>query len=220
MSKPITLYSHASGPNPWKVAIILEELGLPYESKMMDMGQLKKEPYVSLNPNGRVPCIEDPNTGIVLWESGAIVEYLIETYDKSNKLSFSTSPEKFYCKQYLMFQMSGQGPYFGQGAWFKNFHHEKLPSAIERYEKEVRRVVGVLDSVLKDKEYLVGGKCTYADLVFLTWSGLVPWLLGESGAEEVKNECPHYTAWIGRLMERPAVKKVFEDKAKATAKGH
>ena len=53
MSKPITLYSHASGPNPWKVAIILEELGLPYESKMMDMGQLKKEPYVSLNPNGR-----------------------------------------------------------------------------------------------------------------------------------------------------------------------
>jgi len=68
MTRPITLYSHASGPNPWKVAILLEELGVPYQTNFMDFADLKKEPYISLNPNGRVPAIEDPNTGIVLAE--------------------------------------------------------------------------------------------------------------------------------------------------------
>lgn len=66
--KPLKLYSHAGGPNPWKVAIILEELGLPYESKFLDFSQVKQEPYVSLNPNGRIPALEDPNTNITLWE--------------------------------------------------------------------------------------------------------------------------------------------------------
>ncbi len=93
-------------------------------------------------PTFSVPCIEDPNTNIVLWESGAIIEYLIETYDKEGKVSSSKSPEKFQEKQYLMYQMSGQGPYFGQAAWFANYHHEKIPSAIERYQKEIRRVIG------------------------------------------------------------------------------
>lgn len=68
MTKPIVLYSHASGPNPWKVAILLEELGLPYETRFQEFPDLKKEPYISLNPNGRVPAIEDPNTGITLGE--------------------------------------------------------------------------------------------------------------------------------------------------------
>jgi hypothetical protein len=66
--KTITVWGHASGPNPWKALIILEELGLPYEHKIVDFPDMKKEPYISLNPNGRVPTIEDPNTGITLWE--------------------------------------------------------------------------------------------------------------------------------------------------------
>lgn len=66
--KTMTLHSHAGGPNPWKVAIILEELGLPYEHKFLDFKQVKEEPFISLNPNGRVPVLEDPNTGISLWE--------------------------------------------------------------------------------------------------------------------------------------------------------
>ncbi len=74
--------------------------------------------------------------------------------------------------------------------------------------------------MLKDKEYLVGGKCTYADLVFLTWAAIVPFLLGDGSAEEIKKDYPSYSAWLERLMSRPAVKKVFEDKAKAVAKGH
>lgn len=71
---PIVLYSHPYGPNPWKVAIILEELGIPYETRFVDFADVKKEPYIKLNPNGRLPSIEDPNNGIKLFESGAIVE--------------------------------------------------------------------------------------------------------------------------------------------------
>jgi glutathione S-transferase len=75
----------------------------------MDFSELKKDPFESINPNGRVPAIEDPNTGMKLWESGAIIEYLLETYDKENKLSYTKSPEKFETKCWLHFQMSGQG---------------------------------------------------------------------------------------------------------------
>ena len=109
MSKPIKLYSHAGGPNPWKVAIILEELKIPYETEMMQFPDLKKDPFESINPNGRVPAIEDPNTGLKLWESGAIIEYLLETYDKDNSLSYTKGAEKFEQKCWLHFQMSGQG---------------------------------------------------------------------------------------------------------------
>lgn len=100
------------------------------------MTTLKQEPFVKINPNGRVPAIEDPNTGITLWESGAIIEYLIETYDKDHKISSASSPEKFLEKQFLHFQVSGQGPYYGQWAWFKIFHKEQVPSALERYEEQ------------------------------------------------------------------------------------
>lgn len=75
----------------------------------MDFADLKKEPFESINPNGRVPAIEDPNTGLNLWESGAIIEYLLETYDKEHKLSYTKSPEKFEQLEWLHFQMSGQG---------------------------------------------------------------------------------------------------------------
>jgi len=213
--KPITLYSHASGPNPWKVAILLEELSIPYETKFIDFADLKKPPYLEINPNGRVPAIQDPNTGITLWESGAINTYLIDTYDTDKKLTYTTSPEKYQVVQWLMFQMSGQGPYFGQAAWFQHFHPEKIPSAIDRYVKEIERVLGVLDSVLKDKEYLVGDgkKCTYADLAFITWGVAVPFLT----KIDVAGSYPNYHRWMQALCERPAVKKVLEDKAKAAA---
>lgn len=74
----------------------------------------KSESFLKINPNGRVPAIEDPNTGIAIWESGAILEYLIEKYDKEYRFSFAAEPERWYLKQYLHFQMSGQGPYYGQ----------------------------------------------------------------------------------------------------------
>ncbi|KAI4259295.1 MAG: hypothetical protein LQ352_000835 [Teloschistes flavicans] len=146
MSKPIKLYSHNGGPNTPKVAIILEELGLPYESEILEFPDMKKEPYTSVNPNGRVPAIEDPNTGITLWESSAIYDYLLETYDKNGSLHFKTGHEKFFQKSWMAFQISGQGPYYGQRAWFLVYHREKIQSAIDRYGNEYVIPPSPLDS--------------------------------------------------------------------------
>jgi len=213
--KPIKLYTHASGPNPWKVQIILEELNVPFDAEYMDMSKVKEKPYSDVNPNGRVPTIEDPNTGMKLWESGAIIEYLIAKYDKSQKLTHGTEGPEFWLeKQYLYLQVSGQGPYYGQLAWFKVYEPEKIPAAISRYENQMTRVVGVLDGILKGKEWLVGNKCTYADLSFVTWNNIVTVL----GTHINVDDYPNYKAWHNRLLARPAVKKTLEVQAKAMAK--
>ncbi|GAP92818.2 putative glutathione S-transferase [Rosellinia necatrix] len=112
--KPIKAYGKG-GPNPPKVIMILEELGLPYEIEDVQFADVKKPEYLAVNPNGRLPAIYDPNTDLTLWESGAIVEYLVETYDKDNKISFPRgSNESYLTKQWLYYQTTGQGPYYGQ----------------------------------------------------------------------------------------------------------
>ena len=216
MPKPIHLYSHKTGPNPWKVAIILEELGLPYETEFVPIDQLHTPVYEKINPNGRVPAIYDPNTDLTLWESGAIINYLVNRYDDTKKLQPPDSIEGHaHAQQWLFFQVSGQGPYFGQFTWFSNFHPEKVPSAIERYANEIKRVTKVLDTALQGKEYLVGGKCTYADLAFVTWNaGLerVPDLY-----QQLKEDNANWKAWVERIGARDAVKKVLGEKAKIVA---
>lgn len=214
--KPIILYSHASGPNPWKVAAVLEELNIPYENKFLQFNEMKQDPFESINPNGRVPAIDDPNTGLKLWESGAIVEYLVETYDKQNTLSFATgSPEYFYAKQWLHFQMSGQGPYFGQAVWFTKFHPEDVPSAKERYNNEVKRVSSVMDRALADREWLVGNKLSYADLSFVPWFLLVPAYTKPD--LDLSKEYPKLGAWLEKMKARPAVQKIVKDRENAMA---
>jgi len=216
--KTITLYSHSTGPNPWKAAMILEELELPYEHEFVDMAVMRKPPYVNINPNGRVPAITDPNTGLTLWESGAIIEYLIDTYDTTHKLSPSSAPDKFYAKQWLFFQASGQGPYYGQAAWFLLFHPEKVDSALQRYRNEVLRVIGVLNVALEGKQYLVGDKISYADISFIPYNLLVPGFFGDEFASlDLDNKYPNYTAWHNRIVERPAISKVIADRTAAIA---
>ncbi|KAJ5446910.1 glutathione S-transferase nitrogen catabolite repression regulator [Penicillium cf. griseofulvum] len=211
--KPITLWGHGGTPNPWKVAMILEELNIHYEHKFIDLADLKKEPFESINPNGRVPAIEDPNTGISLWESGAILEYLVDTYDKQHTISFAAGSKEYYeSKQWLHYQMSGQGPYFGQAAWFTIYHAEKLPSAIERYISEIRRVSGVLNRWLENKKYLVGGKYSYVDAAFVTWFGVVTLLWSDK--IDIEKDFPHVNAWLNLIKARPAIAKVLDDKAK------
>ncbi|RYP20908.1 hypothetical protein DL765_002558 [Monosporascus sp. GIB2] len=211
--KPITLYSHHLGPNPWKVALVLEELNIPYKAKFVDMKDVKQEPYILLNPNGRLPTIEDPNTGLTLWESGAIVEYLIEQYDNDHKISYAEAPETYLAKQWLFFQVSGQAPYYGQAVWFTRSHPEKLPSAIKRYVDEMHRVTEVLEKGLEKGDWLVGDKCTYADLSFFAWQRGAPMFAGE----DIYEKFPKVGAWMKRMESRPAVRKVIEDQDAAIA---
>ena len=118
---------------------------------------VKQKPYTDLNPNGRMPTLEDPNTGIKIWESDAIIKYLIETYDKSNQFTITTSPEKYHLEQMFFFQATGQGPYYGQWVFFLMAMPENK-QALQRYEEQTVRVWGVLDNLLEGKEYLVGNK--------------------------------------------------------------
>ncbi|KAJ5209296.1 hypothetical protein N7449_003675 [Penicillium cf. viridicatum] len=211
--QPITLYSHQYGPNPWKVALILEELNIPYETQFVDFSEVKKEPYVKLNPNGRLPAIDDPNTGLQIWESGAIVEYLVEVYDKDHSISSSASAEQWQLKQWLFFQVSGQAPYYGQASWFQKYHPVKIQSAIDRYRNESCRVNGVLESVLEKRDWLVGDKCTYADLSFVAWQRWAPTFAGD----DLYKKFPAVGAWMERMQERPTVKKVYADQDRAMA---
>jgi glutathione S-transferase len=136
-------------------------------------------------------------------------------YDKEGKLHYDSFPEKHTTKCWEHFQMSGQGPYFGQLAWFANFHHEKLPSAIERYTNEIIRVTGVIDTHLKTKgtEYLVGDKITYADLMFVPWYDVVQvWMKNID-----LSKFDAYTAWVARLQARPSAKKFASDREKRSA---
>ena len=103
-------------------------------------------------------------------ESNAIIEYLVERYDKEHKISIpATDNQKYVQTQWLWFQGTGQGPYFGQAGWFLFLHPEKVPSAVERYRKEILRVYGVLESVLSKQEWLAGGKPTVADISFIPY---------------------------------------------------
>ncbi|KAF2183919.1 glutathione S-transferase [Zopfia rhizophila CBS 207.26] len=208
----ITVYSAPGGPNPFKVVIILEELGIPYDLKVLGYAALKQKPYTDVNPNGRAPAIVDPNTGLTVWESGAIIEYLIDQYDKEKKLHYDGFAEKWQQHQWVFYQVSGQGPYFGQAAWFNLFHHEKLPSAVDRYMDEINRVVGVLDGVLaKSKSgWLVGDKCTYADLIFVPWNEMIAPVSAPTPEKWDINKYPAYKKWAEGMKERPAVKKTLE----------
>ncbi len=199
----------------------LKELGLPYDIIPIPFSDIKKPEYLAINPNGRLPAIQDPNTGITLWESGAIFEYLLERYDTEHRLSFAPgTPESYHAKQWLYFQVSGQGPYYGQAVWFTKFHAEQVPSALERYAKEVNRVSGVLDGHLarqkqkhgssagSDGPWLVGNKLSYADIAFIPWQRIIGSVLEKDKYNE--DDYPHVKEWLGKMTSREAVKTVLE----------
>jgi glutathione S-transferase len=216
--KPIKIYGQGSA-NPLKVRLVVEELGLPYEIISVPFANVKNPEYVAINPNGRLPSIQDPNTDITIWESGAIIEYLIERYDPDHSLSFAPgTPESYHAKQWLYFQVSGQGPYYGQASWFKKFHHELLPSALERYLGEMKRVSAVLDGYLAqqkekyagadgDGPWLVGNKMSYADISFLPWQIISPKVIEQKEYNDA--DFPNLKDWTDRMSAREKVKAVL-----------
>ncbi|KAH7024542.1 glutathione S-transferase [Microdochium trichocladiopsis] len=223
--QPIKIWTTAPGPNGWKPIIYLEELNVPYEIVDVPFTDLISDEFRKVNPGGKVPVMEDPNTGIKIWESGAIILYIIEQFDKDNKLSFPTSQLKEFhlARQWLMFQVSQQGPFYGQLGWFNWMHPEKLPSASERYKNQTLRIMKLLDNALAEssgegEKWLVGNKCSYADLAFVMYHVVVDIQadVGE-GEDSLLKQFTHLYAWNQRLLKRPSVAKVCQMRLDAIA---
>ena len=166
----ITLYT-APTPNGWKVSIALEEMGLPYEVRVIDFAtnEQKADWYVKLNPNGRIPTLIDD--GFALFESGAILIYLAE---KTGRFLPRDTQTRSRVIQWLMFQMSAIGPMMGQANVFLRYFPEKIQPAIDRYQREVTRLFGVLDRQLAAHEFVVGDY-SIADMALWPWVSGYEW---------------------------------------------
>jgi len=219
--KPITLFAHAGGsPNPYKVAILLQELNIPYEPVFKELHDLRDGPngvkhpdYLAINPNGRVPAIIDPNNNNVkVWESGAILLYLQKRYDHEHKLAGKNAQEEADILALLFYQVSGHGPSQGQVNWFLIYQPgDKIPAAIERYTNETKRIYKVLDGVLNGKQYFAGDHFTIADAAFYPWVKIVDY--AQIGLETViKTDYPNVYAWFKRVSERPSVVAAYAKK--------
>ena len=192
----ITLYTAAT-PNGHKVSVALEEMGLPYEVRAVDLmkGQQKEPDFLAINPNGRIPAIVDD--GFPVFESGAILLYLAE---KTGKLCPADPQGRSRVVQWLMFQMGGIGPMMGQANVFFRYFPEKIKPAIDRYQGEVKRLFGVLDRHLADNEYLAGGY-SIADIANWCWTRTARW----SGVDP--EPFTHMTRWHQAIAARPAVER-------------
>lgn len=213
----ISFSRHAYADDHTQAVWLFEELGLNYEIKSFRFDDVNEPPFIDINPNGRVPAIEDPNTGLTLWESGAIYQHLIEVYDTEKRLTYESLNERHLCNQWLHFQLSGQGPYYGQVSWFNHLHAEKIPSAIERYANEVRRILGVLETGLSKKpanaQWLVGDKMTFADMAFMPWNFRLSEVLGLPW-DEVWKGTSHVRAWHERMVTLPSWTRCMEHRAR------
>lgn len=195
----IDLYT-ASTPNGWKASIALEEMGLQYSViplNLMD-GDQKKPDYLKINPNGRIPAIVDrENDDFAVFESGAILIYLTE---KSGKLLSTDFKKRSQAIQWLMFQMSGVGPMMGQANVFFRYMPEKIQVAIDRYQAESKRLLAVLDTHLKDHEYLAD-EYSIADIANWSWARTHAW----SGVDV--SDLPHLNRWMDQIGKREAVQR-------------
>ncbi len=192
----LTLYTAAT-PNGYKVSVALEELGLPYDVRRLDLtaGEQKQPWFLDICPNGRVPAIVDD--GFAVFESGAILVYLAE---KTGRLLPADAPGRSQVMQWLMFQMGGVGPMMGQANVFYRYFPEKIPAAIARYQGECRRLFTVLDTQLGRGAFLAGDY-SIADIANWCWVRTASW----SGVETAG--LPHLERWTAAIAERPAAQR-------------
>ena len=195
----IDLYT-SSTPNGWKASVTLEELGLTYQVRAIELSkQEQKEPwFLAINPNGRIPAIVDREVGdFPVFESGAIMMYLAE---KTGRLMPKDVKGRSRVIQWLMFQMGGIGPMMGQANVFFRYWHEKYQPAIDRYQNESRRLITVIDRQLKDHEYLAGDY-SIADIANWCWVRTYKWSgVSIEGLDNVQR-------WIKTIEDRPAVQR-------------
>ncbi|KAG7289434.1 hypothetical protein NEMBOFW57_005805 [Staphylotrichum longicolle] len=201
----IHLYT-AQTPNGIKVSMLLEELGLPYKVTAIELSQnTQKEPwFLEINPNGRIPALTDTFTDgspIRLFESGSIMQYLVDRYDTEHKVSYPRGSREYWeVNNWLFWQMGGLGPMQGQANHFARYAPEKIQYGIDRYQNETRRLYRVLDTQLSKSTsgYIVGDKCTIADISCWGWVA--------AGCISL-DEFPHLSAWIDKIVARPGSEK-------------
>lgn len=205
MTRPIDLYYWPT-PNGWKISIALNEMALPFSTKLVNIGagdQFNPE-FLKIAPNNRMPAIVDPEgpdgAPISIFESGAILQYLAR---KTGLFGGATERERVEVDQWLMWQMGGVGPMAGQAHHFLNYAPNMdppndLPYAKDRYRNEVARLYGVLNKRLRERDY-VAGEYSIADMAI--W----PWVRGWEGQQQDIAEFPYLRAWLDLVASRPAV---------------
>ena len=204
----LQLYSLAT-PNGQKVSVMLEEIGVPYEVHKVDISadeQFTPE-FLAKNPNNKIPAITDPNgpnhQPITLFESGAILIYLAE---KSGRLLPADPAKRYLALQWVMFQMGGVGPMFGQFGFFHRYGGKDIedPRPKERYLKESQRLLKVLDTHLTEKSWMLGDEYSIADIAIFPW---VRALITAYDAKEVLglDNYPNVMRVLNAFLERPAV---------------
>jgi GST-like protein len=209
----LQLYSLPT-PNGVKVSIMLEEVGLPYEPHTINIGQNETwgAEFLSLNPNGKIPAILDPNgpggKPFGLFESGAILVYLAE---KTGQFLPTDPAQRYETLQWLFFQMAAVGPMFGQLGYFHKFAGREIEDKrpLERYRAESQRLLGVLETRLEGRTWIMGDVYSIADISLLGW---VRNLIGFYGAGDLVDytSLTQVPAWLARGMARPAVQRGLE----------
>ena len=194
-------------PNGQKISIFLSELHHPYTATPISLsaGEQKHRDFLATNPNGRIPAIIDhARSSFPVFESGAILLYLVEHYDKRHAFSFADPNKHSEMVQWLFWQNAGLGPMQGQANHFVRYAPERIGYAVERYQNEVKRLYAVLEARLEGREYLVGGdggKYSVADISCFTWVRWAPW----AGID--LEEFPRLRGWVERIEKREAVQK-------------
>jgi GST-like protein len=196
----IDLYTAAT-PNGFKASIALEELGLPYTVRPVDLRQGAQfaPEFLKISPNNKIPAIVDRDAGdLAVFESGAILTYLAE---KTGRLLPKSGPARYKVLEWTFFQVGHVGPTLGQYHHFAVYSTEKIPYAIERFKNEAKRVYGVVDRRLAESPYLGGSEYSIADIQNVTW------LLGHERIGIAIAEFPHVKRWLDELSARPAVQR-------------
>ncbi len=193
-------------PNGHKITIFLEETGLPYSIKPIDIGKGEQfaPEFLAISPNNRIPAIVDqaPSDGkgpLNVFESGAILQYLAEKTGKFLPLDLRGRTETM---QWLFWQMGGLGPMLGQNHHFRNYVTEKIPYAIDRYLKETERLYGVLDERLADREF-VAGEYSIADMA------CYPWIVLHERQGQNLDDFPNIKRWFQKIQGRDAVQRAY-----------
>ncbi|WP_199556393.1 glutathione S-transferase N-terminal domain-containing protein [Sandaracinobacteroides hominis] len=191
-------------PNGHKVTLFLEESGLPYEIVPVNIreGAQFQPDFLKISPNNRMPALVDTDTGISLFESGAILLYLADKHDMFIP-SLSHMGGRAEVLQWLFWQMAGLGPMMGQAGHFRNYAPEQVPYAIERYTNETLRLLNVMDKRLADRPFLAGGAYSIADMASFPWAKL--------GAQIAGSEVPlpNLQRWVDTINERAATARAY-----------